>query len=289
MLAYLRRQDRWLESWYNQAVRWPWNPDIARLSPEAFYRRVNRFHWLDYRSLHQRWSKVFGAAHVHFRNFESAREDLLSDFGVATGIPEGILGQPRAGVNASASPRMTEALRHLNLMGRSDGERGRLVAAVREAFTAADWAGPDCAFSPSQRRRLLQRHRRTNDWVAREVLQRETPLFAGDWPGRDRSLPDLSLPDPDALLSGLGAVFLQPWLDVLPEKRVLPTLPKVRRRRLIALLQRKLGGHPGPTDDAKATVPDEIRKERLERLEQVIGGRVAVLLVLEQAAVDHIG
>ena len=124
VLAYLRRQDRWLESWYNQAVRWPWNADIARLDPDAFYRRARRFHWLDYRALHERWSKVFGADRVHFRKFEHARADLLADFCVATGLPEGILGDPPAGVNASASPLMTEALRHLDLMARPNGERG---------------------------------------------------------------------------------------------------------------------------------------------------------------------
>ena len=249
VLAYLRRQDRWLESWYNQAIRWPWNADIAGLDPEAFYGRVRRFHWLDYRALHRRWSEVFGANSIQFRNFEHARGDLLADFCAATGLPEGILGEPPTGVNASASPLMTEALRHLNLMGRSNAERVRLVAAVRQAFAASDWEGPSHAFSAAQRRRLLQRQRRSNDWVAREVFDQATPLFDGDWPGRNRSRPDLSLPDPNDLLSNLGRVFLHPWLGALPKKRALLTLPESQRHRLVTLLRRKLAIQSVPPNE----------------------------------------
>lgn len=271
VLAYLRRQDRWLESWYNQAIRWPWNRDIARLNPNAFYRRVSRFHWLDYRALHQRWSKVFGAEHVHFRRFESARADLLEDFSDAVGIPRGVLGAPPPGINASGSPRMTEALRHLDLMDRTEGERGRLVAAVRDAFATANWTGPAHAFSEAQRRRILHRHRRSNDWVAQSVLHEEPPLFEGAWPGRDRALPDLSLPEPDDLLTGLGAVFLRPWLAALPQKRVLMTLPETQRGRLVRLLQRQLGHQPERAGEAPGSLPDPDRDQRLGRLQSALG------------------
>jgi hypothetical protein len=271
VLAYLRRQDRWLESWYNQAIRWPWNADIARLDPKAFYRRNRRFHWLDYRALHDRWSKVFGTRQVQFRNFESARTGLLADFVEAAGLPDGVLEAPTSGVNASASPRVTEALRHLHLMGRTDGERGRLVAAVRKAYEAESWTGPPCAFSPAQRRKLLQRHRRSNDWVARELFHRESPLFADDWPGRDRTLPDVSLPDASSLLSGLGGVFLEPWLDALPQKRPLMTLPETQRRRLVALLRRKLGAPGIPDQDSPTPVGNGTGDDRYERFYAALG------------------
>ncbi len=270
VLAYLRRQDRWLESWYNQAIRWPWNADIAGLDPDAFYHRVRRFHWLDYRALHRRWSAVFGADRVHFRNFERARGDLLGDFCAAVGLPEGVLGKPAAGVNASGSPLMTEALRHLDLMGRSNSERLRLVAAVRQAFATADWTGPSHAFSASQRRRLLKRHRRSNDWVAREVLHQEPPLFEGDWPEGNRARPDLSLPDPEALLSHLGPTFLHPWLGALPRQAPLARLPEAQRRRLVALLRRKQEAQ-GALPDTRRPARDRSAHELAERFHDALG------------------
>jgi hypothetical protein len=267
VLAYLRRQDHWLESWYNQAIRWPWNAELSRLDPDAFYRRVRRFHWLDYRALHQRWSAVFGSEKVQFRWFENARSGLLQDFVEAAGLPEGVLQPKSLEVNASASPRMTEALRHLDLVSRPDGERSRLIMAVRSAFDGASWPSPRYAFSPAQRRRLLERHRRSNNWVAREILDQPPTRFQEDLPGWDRTLPDLSLPSREDLLRALGSAFLAPWLNALPKAAEHTELPDDQEQRLLDLLQeadrRKRGGYAAP--DAGASGGSQERKRELHR------------------------
>ena len=58
---YLRRQDHWLMSWYNQHVKWPFDREKSRMDPQAFLATLEDFHWLDYERLLGRWSAVLGA------------------------------------------------------------------------------------------------------------------------------------------------------------------------------------------------------------------------------------
>ena len=44
----LRRQDHWVMSWYNQHVKWPFDPRKSRMDPVAFLDTIADFHWLDY-------------------------------------------------------------------------------------------------------------------------------------------------------------------------------------------------------------------------------------------------
>jgi len=57
---YLRRQDDWLNSWYNQHVKWPFQLPKSRMSPARFLAAIEDFHWLDLEATLGRWADALG-------------------------------------------------------------------------------------------------------------------------------------------------------------------------------------------------------------------------------------
>jgi hypothetical protein len=87
VLVYLRRQDQWYSSFYNQDVKgvrqWPHGP-------YQFYEAHQIFQY-DYYSLLKRWSEVFGKENILIRPYEPGQwheGDILRDFCHTLGIPE---------------------------------------------------------------------------------------------------------------------------------------------------------------------------------------------------------
>ena len=78
---YLRRQDHWVMSWYNQHVKWPFDRAKSRMDPQAFLATLEDFHWLDYERLLGRWSAVLGPERVGVAVLEKGQvEDATADF-----------------------------------------------------------------------------------------------------------------------------------------------------------------------------------------------------------------
>ena len=95
VLCYLRRQDLWLESWYNQHIRWPWVKELSVSSPGEFLARREEFYWIDYAQMLQRWRDTFGMESMTVKVFERAQlnGDLLSDFFTSTRLDQTGLGK----------------------------------------------------------------------------------------------------------------------------------------------------------------------------------------------------
>ena len=84
---YLRRQDHWLMSWYNQHVKWPFDPVKSRLDPQAFLAAIDDFYWIDYARLLGRWSAALGEGRVAAAVLETGQvEDVTTDFLARLGI-----------------------------------------------------------------------------------------------------------------------------------------------------------------------------------------------------------
>lgn len=82
VICYLRRQDRWIESWYNQIVKTDVNR-ASRLSIKEFVERYHEFGLLDYNAVLSDWAAVFGESNIIVRPFESSRflnGDIVQDF-----------------------------------------------------------------------------------------------------------------------------------------------------------------------------------------------------------------
>jgi hypothetical protein len=213
VIFYLRRQDHWLMSWYNQHVKWPFDREKSRMDPQAFLATLGDFHWLDYERLLGRGSAVLGPERVGVAVLEKGQvEDAAADFLARAGIdPEGLdLDAERA--NDSLPVHMLEVARHLGLHELKGGKRTRLLAALREGL--ADRApSPRVAtvYSPEERNRVLARFEASNRAAARRFLGREA-LFFELPPGPDAPywrFPEL---DRDALLDDWVAPVIRALL-----------------------------------------------------------------------------
>jgi hypothetical protein len=179
---YLRRQDDWLMSWYNQNVKWPFNAEVSALRPDQFLARgFADYFWLDYQRLAELWGKN---AQVRFSVFEKGHiDDVVEDFCRVHGIDSKGLEREKQVVNDSLPPEAVEMIRRLNeiiLKSKraplASPQRRGLIDAVRRARPPAkDSKNP--IYSLEQREKILARFAASNAEVARTYFERDQ-LFA---------------------------------------------------------------------------------------------------------------
>jgi hypothetical protein len=201
VVFYLRRQDHWLMSWYNQHVKWPFNREKSRMDPQAFLAAIDDFYWIDYARLLGRWSEVLGEARVGAAVVERGQvEDATGDFLARLGVEAGGLEDEGARTNDSLPVHMLEVARHLGLYELKGGRRMKLLTALRSGLAdKAPAVRVTTVYSPEERNRVIDRYDASNRAAARRFLGREA-LFLEPRPGPDAPywrFPEL---DRDALL-----------------------------------------------------------------------------------------
>lgn len=197
-VMFLRRQDLWLESWYQQNVKWQWNSDLAHLPFPEFLARRHLFHWIDYDTYIRRIEGLFGTKAILCRAFEKTGmpHGPVAAFCEAVGIDFSQFPKlPRT--NSSLSPLMTEFIRQLPLDEISPPRR-RLF---ENACARADWhlrrAFPDQSpllMDFSTRCEILAEHASHNAALARRHFDRDI-LFQDPLPSDDAALAPRSLAD----------------------------------------------------------------------------------------------
>lgn len=174
---YLRRQDDWLNSWYNQHVKWPFDKVKSRLSPFAFLDRIEDFFWIDYDALLDRWAQALGAERLRPAVVEPGQvTDVTADFCALAGIDaEPLAPAPR--VNDSLPPHVLEIARHLGLHEMPPGMRRRVNKAL-VAGLAPMGGRARTVFPPEARLRVLERFEESNAAVARRWFARDRLFLA---------------------------------------------------------------------------------------------------------------
>jgi len=183
---YLRRQDHWLMSWYNQHVKWPFDPVKSRLDPQAFLAAIDDFYWIDYARLLGRWSAALGEGRVAAAVLETGQvEDVTTDFLARLGIDAAGLELDAERTNDSLPVHMLEIARHLGLFELRGGKRMRVLNALRAGLADRAPAGRvTTVYSPEERNRVLARFEAPNREAARRFLGRDA-LFLEPPPGPD--------------------------------------------------------------------------------------------------------
>jgi len=202
IVLYLRRQDSYAESLYNQHVKG--GASFPGTFEEHFARYRERY---DYRCMIQKLAAVFGAKNILVRQYEKQQfygATIFADFMHHVFDQElaGRYALPQRDHNARLDRDTLEFKRIIN---RLDGPREHKLQIgkhligycetvdprIREAFQAHG------LLSPERRLQLLQSFADGNAWIAREYLGRpDGALFLEPWPSAE----DASTPYP-----GLGA------------------------------------------------------------------------------------
>lgn len=171
-LFYLRRQDHWVMSWYNQHIKWPFERKKSQMDPRAFLSCMNEFYWIDYNWLLKRWRKEIGREAIGVGVIErGGTEDVLQDFAERLGIDASGFEPPKGGDNAGLPVHALEICRHLNMIDLPPRRRARLLRSLSKSLPNID-PSVRTVYSPDERRRILSRFAESNAAVAQEFLGR---------------------------------------------------------------------------------------------------------------------
>lgn len=201
VVAMMRRQDLWLESWYLQNVKWQWDAKVANLSFDAFMARQAEFFWMDYAARFAHYEAVFGPGSVVAGVFE--RGDMPDGPTAAVlrlmGIADPSFTGPEVHQNSSLSPLMSEFVRHLPLHRLRDPDRRYFELAAMAVDEDLITNGSKLLLSHEDRAAILSAHAAGNESVARQYLGREV-LFRDPVPAADVLLAERQLPPDSARL-----------------------------------------------------------------------------------------
>lgn len=179
-IVYLRRQDHWLMSWYNQHVKWPFSRRHSTMTPREFLGSIEEFHWLDFDRLLDRWDAALGPGRLTVRIVETGQvSDTVSDFLHHVGIEARSLDIADAQQNDSLPPEMLEFARRAGMYDLSGAARATVIRLLQEAGRTAGCAARTL-YTAAERQGVLARYAATNSavarhWFGRDELFREGP------------------------------------------------------------------------------------------------------------------
>ena len=180
IVLYLRRQDRWIESWYNQQIK---NGNHLPLEMLSF---VDHHHYLlDYSRMLETWAGHFGRDNIVVRAYEKEQlpNGLFADFAEAVGL--GDPGQyplrEAARYNAQLDRDALEFLNLCNGIEMDNDERYWLRILIRKItnqFESKKVFTQQGFLSPTERCEVLQKYAAINQSVADDYMGRNgDPLF----------------------------------------------------------------------------------------------------------------
>jgi hypothetical protein len=194
VLFYLRRQDHWMMSWYNQHVKWPFSLHISQMDKTSFLGCIDEFHWLDYAKLLGRWADAVATGQVIPAIVEDGQiENVVTDLFRHLQLPPDALETATRRQNDSLPVHLLEIARHLGLHDLPTRPRARLIRALKISLENKV-SNAKTVFSPEERISVLRRFEDSNREAARRWLGRDS-LFLEPPPAPDDpwfDFPDLS-------------------------------------------------------------------------------------------------
>lgn len=175
IVVYLRRQDLFLESCYNQIRKAHLNaPEFKEFIENDFAGSYLEHLPLDYHTLIDRWSSAFGTQSMIVKIFdkslfvnESIYEDFLSILSDDRSLCKNLIKRSSSiGVNESYPPAVLDAYSRLKPRGAFVRAKHGLKKKLNKLITCRKGS----FMSPSQRERILELSRTSNNEVARKYL-----------------------------------------------------------------------------------------------------------------------
>jgi hypothetical protein len=171
IVGYVRRQDRYLESRYNQWVKGRRRLKIGAMQLATSFLSTNS---LDYHDHFRRWAAAVGGDNVKARIYDRAAlrgGDVRLDFLDTLGIPEQGLALEDEPRNVSLNFPGVQFLRRLNSVALDQAHRRRMLRALEEH--ARKYPDHSSLFLPEERLAIVGQFRESNRSFAREFLGRD--------------------------------------------------------------------------------------------------------------------
>jgi hypothetical protein len=190
IVVYLRRQDNFLASFYNQLIK-------SRLYTATFEEFL-RQHWVnaitvtdfntslamcDYERFLNIWSEAFGHENISPRIFEDydLPVGILCDLATRTGIEITGLSMPDADANPALRHSLVALKRRVNALLSSEGERilsERLFATLNDEDYSPPLSSEEIRINIVRRQSILANYEEGNRRVASEFFPGRSKLFA---------------------------------------------------------------------------------------------------------------
>jgi hypothetical protein len=172
-VVYLRRQDLWLESWYNQHVKWPWDSKYSGSSFRYFRKNYREFFWLNYEKLLSRIEQVIPVERLYVNTLdENGLHDTFTDFLQHCEINPDWLEVNKTHHNRSISSARIDLLRRIDINNLEAPARLKILSALRKTKIEED-NGKTRFLTDRQRKDFLKIFSRSNRQVARRYFARE--------------------------------------------------------------------------------------------------------------------
>jgi hypothetical protein len=179
VVVYLRRQDHWLMSWYNQHVKWPFSRRHSVMSPQEFLGCLHEFYWLDFDTMLGRWAEVLGEDSIRVRAMEKDQvTDTIGDFLAAVGLDASKLEIPPKPQNDSLPTEMLEYARTAGMLDLKNPERMAVINFLQAAAKSAGCSAKTL-YTATERQAILDRYAASNSAVARRWFGRDALFLEG--------------------------------------------------------------------------------------------------------------
>nr|WP_145924032.1 hypothetical protein [Halomonas elongata] len=163
-VVYLKNQVDWLESWYNQNIKWPWDKRFSSCKPSYFLDKIDDFYWLDYNVMLDEVSKRIGSDNVYAKPVGKSNgsiQDTANDFFPYLKVDTRWLNKLH-NTNKSLSSAKIHILRNIDLMGFSAKERTKLIKALDDIEIKED-NGEKHFFSKDQVESIFEKFEESNN------------------------------------------------------------------------------------------------------------------------------
>ncbi len=187
VVLYLRRQDHWIQSVYNEVVGDSMRRHVGGVKDLREYRQG----WLEYDKILKQWQTPFRSCELVVRPFERGQfvgGDIRADFVEALGLTKRLqdidfhAGQEHA--NPSMPPELVEFLRRCNLLPMTYSAHRLLVDELRQL--GLNWKKsklPTNAWiSGSDAVKLVQRFKQCNANIGQQYRGQARSFFEEPWP-----------------------------------------------------------------------------------------------------------
>ncbi|BCN92750.1 hypothetical protein THMIRHAM_05350 [Thiomicrorhabdus immobilis] len=178
IIIYLRRHDLWWESSYSQALKMvnnpPWDEGIENYINFSKNRGIG-----NYRSIVDRWAKVFGSEKIIVKPFEQSNfpNGLVNDFVKSIGfVPDKTVSEPVL-LNSSLSYRALQFLEILQRLDVSAKEKNNLVNFVSKNKAMSS---KDSLLSIEQRTEIYKDNIEDYEYIAKKYLNRKSGVLFND-------------------------------------------------------------------------------------------------------------
>mgnify|MGYP003646304802 CR=1 FL=1 len=189
VVIYLKEQVAWLESWYNQHLKWPWDRKFSSSTVDFFVDNIDDFYWIDYHKTFSLIMQEIDAKRLYIKPVSDfGIKDTTRDFFDFLGLPVEKL-HPFKNSNESLTKGQLEIIRRIDLYGMSPNSRTKVIDAVRGLKIRDDIHGK-ASFNNNHIERISYTYRKSNLCLYEQFFDGKDVL--GTFPSRDFAPLELS-------------------------------------------------------------------------------------------------